>query len=395
MSGLRTTVDALAGRRLQRFVVGHHRRRLERLGQGVALAPSAGGWASTRPPVAGNALDVLVDGADALPQIARAIEAARSSVWLAGWFFTPEFRLDHEDPRTLRELLARSGAASRRPPPRVGRCAAASISSAPKRGRRGQARPGRRHRRSRRARLARAALHCHHEKLVIVDGEIAFVGGIDLTSTAATRSTRPSIRARGSLGWHDAAARIARARRSPTSPSTSGFAGGGDRGAVAVRPTPPAAGDVEAAGRRARCPEYDLRAACRAASSRFSSRTCRALRSARAARLSREPVPLVAGDRRRARGQAAQTRRRRLPARSSFSRRSRTTAMTTRADSSADCAEADDGNDRLLACTLYRSAAREARPRLRAREDRRSSTTGGSRSAPRTSTSTRCSTTPR
>ena len=28
-------------------------------------------------------------------------------------------------------------------------------------------------------------MHCHHEKLVIVDGEVAFVGGIDLTSWAA------------------------------------------------------------------------------------------------------------------------------------------------------------------------------------------------------------------
>jgi phosphatidylserine/phosphatidylglycerophosphate/cardiolipin synthase-like enzyme len=30
-------------------------------------------------------------------------------------------------------------------------------------------------------------MHCHHEKLVIVDGEVAFVGGIDLTSLGGDR----------------------------------------------------------------------------------------------------------------------------------------------------------------------------------------------------------------
>jgi Phospholipase D Active site motif len=43
-------------------------------------------------------------------------------------------------------------------------------------------------------------LHCHHEKIVIVDGELAFVGGIDLTSLAgdlpclAVGKLRPSAR---------------------------------------------------------------------------------------------------------------------------------------------------------------------------------------------------------
>jgi phosphatidylserine/phosphatidylglycerophosphate/cardiolipin synthase-like enzyme len=48
-------------------------------------------------------------------------------------------------------------------------------------------------------------LHCHHEKLVIVDGETAFVGGIDLTSYAGDRLDSTVHPARGSRGWHDAA----------------------------------------------------------------------------------------------------------------------------------------------------------------------------------------------
>jgi phosphatidylserine/phosphatidylglycerophosphate/cardiolipin synthase-like enzyme len=51
-------------------------------------------------------------------------------------------------------------------------------------------------------------MHCHHEKLVIVDGEVAFVGGIDLTSYAGDRLDARTHPARDGLGWHDAATRI-------------------------------------------------------------------------------------------------------------------------------------------------------------------------------------------
>jgi phosphatidylserine/phosphatidylglycerophosphate/cardiolipin synthase-like enzyme len=36
-------------------------------------------------------------------------------------------------------------------------------------------------------------MRCHHKKLVIVDGEVAFVGGIDLTSLASG-SNKPAAR---------------------------------------------------------------------------------------------------------------------------------------------------------------------------------------------------------
>jgi phosphatidylserine/phosphatidylglycerophosphate/cardiolipin synthase-like enzyme len=51
-------------------------------------------------------------------------------------------------------------------------------------------------------------MHCHHEKLVIVDGEVAFVGGIDLTSYGGDRLDTSDHPARGAPGWHDAAARL-------------------------------------------------------------------------------------------------------------------------------------------------------------------------------------------
>ena len=52
-------------------------------------------------------------------------------------------------------------------------------------------------------------MHCHHEKLVIVDGEVAFVGGIDLTSLGGDRFDSSDHLMHGRLGWHDASSRRA------------------------------------------------------------------------------------------------------------------------------------------------------------------------------------------
>jgi phosphatidylserine/phosphatidylglycerophosphate/cardiolipin synthase-like enzyme len=51
-------------------------------------------------------------------------------------------------------------------------------------------------------------MHCHHEKLVVVDDRVAFVGGIDLTSFAGNRLDASGHPARGEIGWHDAAVRL-------------------------------------------------------------------------------------------------------------------------------------------------------------------------------------------
>src|SRR4051795_4758635 len=94
--------DRLAGGLIDRAMGAHHRRRLRNLGHASSYDPPADGrlWAAgdppPRPPPArappppapprgraaappprpGNALDVLVDGAQALPEIAAAIRGA-------------------------------------------------------------------------------------------------------------------------------------------------------------------------------------------------------------------------------------------------------------------------------------------------------------------------------
>jgi phosphatidylserine/phosphatidylglycerophosphate/cardiolipin synthase-like enzyme len=92
---VRDRLDDFLGDRVDRVIRSHHRRRLGRIGWEHALDAPPGPWASGDPPPrSGNELAPLVDGAAALPAIARAIEAARSYVHLAGWYFSPSFQLE-------------------------------------------------------------------------------------------------------------------------------------------------------------------------------------------------------------------------------------------------------------------------------------------------------------
>jgi phosphatidylserine/phosphatidylglycerophosphate/cardiolipin synthase-like enzyme len=199
-------IDQAVGERLEKILVAHHRRRLARLGQLAALDTPGGGWASGDPPPrAGNRFEVLVDGSEALPAIVAAIRGARSHVHLAGWHFTPELELAGT---TLRELLAET---AERVDVRVLAWAGAPLPLF---------HPDRREVRDGRERLVRGTrirceldakerpLHCHHEKVVVVDDELAFVGGIDLSLLGGDRRDDPAHPSRGELGWHDAASRI-------------------------------------------------------------------------------------------------------------------------------------------------------------------------------------------
>ena len=64
----------------------------------VGCCRSAGcGWAAGSPvPRAGNAVEVLIGGAEALPRIAAELERARLHVHIAGWYFSPDFALARE-----------------------------------------------------------------------------------------------------------------------------------------------------------------------------------------------------------------------------------------------------------------------------------------------------------
>jgi phosphatidylserine/phosphatidylglycerophosphate/cardiolipin synthase-like enzyme len=202
-------LDDLVGETLERVLRAKHTWRLRRRGSAEAIDPEAGGWASTATfaPRPGCRVEPFLDGSEALPRIADAIRSARSHVHLAGWHFDPVFRLEHEGP-TLRDLL---GEAAERIDVRVLAWAGAPLPLF---------HPDRREVRRARDELVGGTrismaldarerpFHCHHEKLVVVDDEIAFVGGIDLTCLAGNRLDSSDHPPRGGLGWHDTAVRL-------------------------------------------------------------------------------------------------------------------------------------------------------------------------------------------
>jgi phosphatidylserine/phosphatidylglycerophosphate/cardiolipin synthase-like enzyme len=202
-------VDKAIGNTTERLVRAHHARRLHRLGWDRALDPRGDAlWAAGEPPPRpGCSLEVLSDGAEALPRLARELAGARSHVHLAGWYVSPDFALTRDRERlTLRALLARL---AERIPVRVLLWAGSPLPLF---------HPDRRdvggvvHALSFGTRIEAAAdsmerpMHCHHEKLVVIDDRVAFVGGIDLTTCAGDRFDTPAHEARGDVGWHDALA---------------------------------------------------------------------------------------------------------------------------------------------------------------------------------------------
>jgi phosphatidylserine/phosphatidylglycerophosphate/cardiolipin synthase-like enzyme len=203
------TADRRLGDRLDGMLCAHHERRLRRLGWSGALSSDLVDTRAGRPARDGNAVRVLLDGDEALPAMVDAIRNATKHVHIAGWFASPDFRPTREPGApTLRELLAE--VAERVPvrllvwagPPlpvfqptrRMVRDACEGFT----RGTRVRCVADRRER----------TMHCHHEKIVVVDDEVAFVGGIDFTALQGDRHDSSAHLPDRALGWHDLATHL-------------------------------------------------------------------------------------------------------------------------------------------------------------------------------------------
>ena len=198
------------GERIDDAVRSRHRSRLRHVGWERALDVSDLGFAKgTFPARQGNALELLVDGSEALPAIAAELARAESYVHLAGWFFSPELHLSREEePVVVRNLLAEL---AERVDVRVLSWKGAPLPLF---------KPSQREVREMLEALSHHTkiqahadgctgfTHCHHEKVIVIDGRVAFVGGIDLTLDGGDPWDTPSHVARGGIGWHDAAVRI-------------------------------------------------------------------------------------------------------------------------------------------------------------------------------------------
>jgi len=203
-------VDRALGDGLEWTLRRHHRRRLAKIGWGGAFEPGDGPWVAGQTPArAGNALDVHIDGEEAFKAIREAVHSARSFVHLAGWHMEHDFKLNEETGETLEDLLIEAGT---RVDVRILLWGGAPLPP-PFRPRRAEAK-------GLAARFAHHAgvelaidskerlLHCHHEKIMVVDGDLAFVGGFDFTTLGASRLDSCRHPPREPMGWHDAAFEI-------------------------------------------------------------------------------------------------------------------------------------------------------------------------------------------
>jgi phosphatidylserine/phosphatidylglycerophosphate/cardiolipin synthase-like enzyme len=209
--GVLHRVDKALGNGLEWAVRAHHHRRLRKLGWQHVLEPARGLWASGDPPPRdGNRLDVFIDGASAFPRMVEELDGATSHIFLAGWYFTPEFEIVRDGGNTtLHDLMARL---AERVDVRVLLWAGMPVPLKLATSRKDIRARVEELRADSRASVATDSrerpLHCHHEKLVIVDDRVAFVGGIEPTDLEGDRYDSPDHPLRAGVGWHDATVRL-------------------------------------------------------------------------------------------------------------------------------------------------------------------------------------------
>lgn len=161
------------------------------------------------PPRTGNALQVLIDGEETFKAIIEAVRSARSFVHIAAWHMEHDFLLCEDPHVTLEDLLVEAGSrvdvrillwggAPLPPPFRPRRSEAKELAA------RISGLTGVHFAIDSKERL----LHCHHEKIMVIDSLLAFVGGLDFTTIGASRLDSSEHPAKQPMGWHDGAFRI-------------------------------------------------------------------------------------------------------------------------------------------------------------------------------------------
>ena len=171
-------------------------------------------------------------------------------------------------------------------------------------------------------------MHCHHEKTIVIDDRIAFVGGIDLTSEDGDRFDSSHHPARGGVGWHDVATRIEGPAVADVAEhfSMRWHETTGERLAPVIPPSRPALSSCRSSERSRR----RSTTRCRRATSGSSSRTSAPFAPPGSSSTSRTSS---SGRRRSLRSSPRRSRIRRRPTSgcSCCCRQSRTPAPTTRA----------------------------------------------------------------
>lgn len=221
-------LESIAGRQLHRALGPLHRRlpRHHRLRYGGATndapryRPDAWWMDDPRwytadtPPRRHNRITPLIDGEQFFAALREALSRAEAYVYIAGWCLTPYIPLARHDPDALVEtrLLELLNATAARVPVRILLWGGAPALLQPTTRTVTETRQTvvREARGDLRCELDRSApvSHCHHQKAIVVDGRIAFVGGMDLTTFQGDRWDRQSHPLRAGPNWHDMQVRI-------------------------------------------------------------------------------------------------------------------------------------------------------------------------------------------
>lgn len=209
--------------RLHRFVFGRltRRRRHRHVRIRDGRGRRQGAWwsedprwfAGGFPPRERNAITPFIDGKDAFEAMLEAIKGAKEYVYIAGWALTPSFAIDRPGALPSEEglLTAVLAEVSERVPVKILVWSGSPLLFQPSRHLTRLARdeimreaPQIDVRLDHRARPT----HCHHQKALVVDGQVAFVGGLDLTTLEGDRWDQPGHPLRFGRGWHDVALRV-------------------------------------------------------------------------------------------------------------------------------------------------------------------------------------------
>jgi phosphatidylserine/phosphatidylglycerophosphate/cardiolipin synthase-like enzyme len=209
--------------RFPRFLTGRlYRRRPHRHTQGRTPGgkmPPSRWWSGDNrwfegdfAPCRRNRLLPLIDGKEVFGAMLGAIQGAEHYVYIAGWALTPAFALDRTDEPPspeglLTDVLAK---VSERVPVKILVWSGSTMLFQPSKESTKRAREE----------LLRAApridirlddtarpTHCHHQKVLVVDGSVGFVGGLDLTTLEGDRWDTPGHPLRYGRSWHDVALR--------------------------------------------------------------------------------------------------------------------------------------------------------------------------------------------
>ena len=219
---------SLAGRALWRILApGQHGRQHGALLQRGPPAPKAarqaraGAWWGAEPrwfpagtpPRLHNRVTPLIDGASYFAALHRALAEAQHYAYIIGWCLTPYIPIARADGAALREtrLLPLLAQVAQHVPVRILLWAGAPVLF----------QPSTRYAEEVQATIERAGgllqcrldrsahfTHCHHQKAIVVDGRVAFLGGMDLTSYTADRWDTPAHPLRAGQNWHDAQLQI-------------------------------------------------------------------------------------------------------------------------------------------------------------------------------------------